>query len=144
MVVPPIETVRLTHLRVAGLKPPKGSKQNRAEFVSSGPLYNEPRPDSEEATIAHLKPYERLTADKPGEELAPDAGIWQLYVDEASDHDAELVKEKNDNLDVMLLFAALFSAILTAFLIESKSLLQEDSGDLTVTLLLTIAQSQQR
>ncbi|KAG8701463.1 hypothetical protein FRC08_004069 [Ceratobasidium sp. 394] len=44
----------------------------------------------------------------------------------------------------MLLFAALFSAILTAFLVDSKNMLQQDSADLTVTLLLAIAQSQQR
>ncbi|KAG9078769.1 hypothetical protein FRC06_008179, partial [Ceratobasidium sp. 370] len=89
-------------------------------------------------------PYERLAADKPGEELVPDAGVWQLYVEEANEHDNELVKGKNDNIDVMLLFAALFSAILAAFLVDSKGMLQQDSADLTVTLLLAIAQSQQR
>lgn len=40
--------------------------------------------------------------------------------------------------------AALFSAILTAFIIESKSLLQQDSADVSVSLLLLIARSQQR
>ncbi|KAG9125464.1 hypothetical protein FRC07_007484 [Ceratobasidium sp. 392] len=89
-------------------------------------------------------PYDRLAADKPGEELAPEGAIWKMYVDEAKEHDSELVDGKNRNLDMMLLFAALFSAILTAFLIESKNLLQEDPADLSVTLLLAIAQSQQR
>ncbi|KAG9076675.1 hypothetical protein FRC06_009371, partial [Ceratobasidium sp. 370] len=89
-------------------------------------------------------PYERLAAEKPGEELAPEGAIWQMYVEEANEYDSELVGSKNKNLDVMLLFAALFSAILTAFLIESKNLLEEDSGDLTVVMLLAIAQSQQR
>ncbi|KAF8593137.1 hypothetical protein BDV93DRAFT_419709, partial [Ceratobasidium sp. AG-I] len=82
--------------------------------------------------------------DKIGEELAPDAGIWQLYLDEAKEHDDELVDVKNKNLDMMLLFAALFSAILTAFLIESKNLLQQDSDEVSIGLLLFIAQSQQR
>ncbi|KAG9127795.1 hypothetical protein FRC07_009182 [Ceratobasidium sp. 392] len=89
-------------------------------------------------------PYDRLAADKPGEELAPEGAIWKMYVDEAKEHDSELVDGKNRNLDMMLLFAALFSAILTAFLIESKNLLQEDPADLSVTLLFAIAQSQQR
>ncbi|KAF8601832.1 hypothetical protein BDV93DRAFT_398738, partial [Ceratobasidium sp. AG-I] len=79
-----------------------------------------------------------------GEDLAPDAGIWQLYLDEAKEHDEELVKGQNGNLDMMLLFAALFSAILSAFLIESKNLLQQDPVDVSVALLLVIAQSQQR
>ncbi|KAF8594832.1 hypothetical protein BDV93DRAFT_393213, partial [Ceratobasidium sp. AG-I] len=90
------------------------------------------------------KPHERLTADKIGEELAPDAGIWQIYLDEAKEHDDELVDSKNKNLDMMLLFAALFSAILTAFLVESKNLLQQDPADVSIGLLLLIAQSQQR
>ncbi|KAG8692834.1 hypothetical protein FRC09_010920 [Ceratobasidium sp. 395] len=89
-------------------------------------------------------PYERLAADKPGEQLAPEGAIWKMYVDEAKEHDNELVDGKNRNLDMMLLFAALFSAILTAFIIESKDLLQEDPADLSATLLLAIAQSQQR
>ncbi|KAF8596117.1 hypothetical protein BDV93DRAFT_410574, partial [Ceratobasidium sp. AG-I] len=82
--------------------------------------------------------------DKIGEELAPDAGIWQLYLDEAKEHDDELVDVRNKNLDMMLLLAALFSAILTAFLIESKNLLQQDPNEVSIGLLLFIAQSQQR
>ncbi|KAG8707449.1 hypothetical protein FRC08_000486, partial [Ceratobasidium sp. 394] len=95
-------------------------------------------------TTSDLKPDERLTTEPPGEELAPGSSIWQIYVDEARQQDTEMIEEKNKNLDVMLLFAALFSAVLTAFLIESKKLLQQDSTDLTATLLLAIAKSQQR
>lgn len=40
--------------------------------------------------------------------------------------------------------AALFSAVLSAFLIESKKLLQQDPADASLRLLLLIAQSQQR
>ncbi|KAF8606997.1 hypothetical protein BDV93DRAFT_331841 [Ceratobasidium sp. AG-I] len=87
------------------------------------------------------KPHERLAADKIGEELTPDAGIWQMYVEEAKEHDDELVAGKNKNLDTMLIFAALFSAILTAFLIESKSMLEQDNSELTVALLLLVVQS---
>ncbi|KAF8593751.1 hypothetical protein BDV93DRAFT_404289, partial [Ceratobasidium sp. AG-I] len=82
--------------------------------------------------------------DKIGEELAPDAGIWQIYLDEAKEHDDELVDGKNKNLDMMLLFATLYSAILSAFLVESKKLLQQDPTEVSNGLLLLIAQSQQR
>ncbi|KAG8714948.1 hypothetical protein FRC09_017079 [Ceratobasidium sp. 395] len=85
-----------------------------------------------------------LATDKPGHELAPDATIWNLYVEEASAHDQELVKGRHASLDMLLLFAALFSAILTAFIIESKNLLEQDPTDVSVSLLLLIAQSQQR
>ncbi|QRW11501.1 DNA-directed RNA polymerase subunit beta' [Ceratobasidium sp. AG-Ba] len=151
MPLPPIQRIWLPDLKVAGLKTFRDSEPTtndtargpvpQAQSQSQSQASNEPGTGS---TAARPKPYDRLTADKPGEELAPDAGIWQLYVEEATEYDNELVREKNGNLDVMLLFAALFSAILTAFLIESKNLLQEDTGDVTVSLLLAIAQSQQR
>ncbi|KAG8708428.1 hypothetical protein FRC08_018908 [Ceratobasidium sp. 394] len=88
--------------------------------------------------------YERMATDKLGQELAHDAAIWKLYLEEAEEHDQELVKGRHASLDMLLLFAALFSAILTAFLIESKDLLQQDPADVSAMLLLSIAQSQLR
>ncbi|KAF8599635.1 hypothetical protein BDV93DRAFT_497429 [Ceratobasidium sp. AG-I] len=85
-----------------------------------------------------------VSVDPPGEELNPDASVWRLYMLEAKDCDQELAKCRNANLDTMLIFAALFSAILTAFLIESTGLLQEDHAATSAALLLLIAQSQQR
>ncbi|KAG9082218.1 hypothetical protein FRC06_005164 [Ceratobasidium sp. 370] len=106
----------------------------------SPPVVNQPHPDFRRPAPA----YERMAADKPGEELAQDAAIWKSYLEEADEHDQELVKTRHSSLDMLLLFAALFSAILTAFLIESKDLLQQDPADATVALLLLIAQSQHR
>ncbi|CEL54613.1 alanyl-tRNA synthetase [Rhizoctonia solani AG-1 IB] len=83
-----------------------------------------------------------FSGDKPGEELSHDATIWKLYRNEAEEYDQELVKGRHASLDVLLLFAALFSAILTAFLIESKNLLQQDPADTATALLLVIAQNQ--
>ncbi|QRV99701.1 E3 ubiquitin-protein ligase listerin [Ceratobasidium sp. AG-Ba] len=88
--------------------------------------------------------YERMASDKIGEELAPDATIWKLYLDEAAEYDHELVEGRHKSLDMLLLFAALFSAILTAFLIESKKLLQLDAQDASYGLQLLMAQSQYR
>ena len=53
-----------------------------------------------------IKPHERLAADKIGEELAPDAGIWQIYLDEAKEYDDELVTGRDENLNTMLLFVS--------------------------------------
>ncbi|KAF8595971.1 hypothetical protein BDV93DRAFT_395616, partial [Ceratobasidium sp. AG-I] len=82
--------------------------------------------------------------DKISEELRPSAAVWRMYREEAMEHDEELVNGQNQNLDMMLLFAALFSAVLSAFLIESKKLLEQDPADASLKLLLLIAQSQQR
>ncbi|QRV93623.1 transmembrane protein [Ceratobasidium sp. AG-Ba] len=85
-----------------------------------------------------------MASDSPGEELAPDATIWKLYLEEAAEHDQELVDGRHKSLDMLLLFAALFSAVLSAFLIESKDLLQADPAETSANLLILIAQSQYR
>ncbi|KAG8773558.1 hypothetical protein FRC12_002466 [Ceratobasidium sp. 428] len=137
--------VWLSNLKFAGLKPLQNTEPGTAIAESSPPLIR-PQTNINQTTSTRigLEPYERIASEKPGEELAPNAAIWEMYVEEAREQDKELVDGKNRNLDQMLLFATLFSAILTAFIIESKNLLEQDSADLTVTLLLAIAQSQQR
>ncbi|KAG8732666.1 hypothetical protein FRC10_000776, partial [Ceratobasidium sp. 414] len=93
---------------------------------------------------SHSTPYGRLAAEKPDQQLASESAIWQMYVEEAKEHDSELVDCKNRNLDMMLLFATLFSAVLAAFIMDSRRMLQQDPADVSVKLLLAIAQSQQR
>ncbi|CCO36339.1 hypothetical protein BN14_10473 [Rhizoctonia solani AG-1 IB] len=57
--------------------------------------------------------------DEYGAELGPDARVWKAYVKEADKFDM-------DSLDVTLIFAALFTAICTAFVIEGSKSLKED------------------
>ncbi|KAH7317486.1 hypothetical protein B0J17DRAFT_584460, partial [Rhizoctonia solani] len=85
-----------------------------------------------------------MATDKPGQELSHHAAIWDLYLEEANTYDSELVKYRQESLDTLLIFAALFSAIQTAFIIESMGLLQQNSTDASISILLLIAQSQQR
>ncbi|KAJ6494357.1 hypothetical protein C8R45DRAFT_824598, partial [Mycena sanguinolenta] len=58
--------------------------------------------------------------------------IWSIYVGEAERYDAALVESWKADMEGMLIFSGLFSASLTAFLIESYKDLQPDSGDQTV------------
>ncbi|CAE6461229.1 unnamed protein product, partial [Rhizoctonia solani] len=62
--------------------------------------------------------------DEYGAELEPVAGVWKTYVREGDTFDAE--QEWNRFLDVTLIFAALSTAICTAFVIESSKSLKED------------------
>ncbi|KAJ6575787.1 hypothetical protein DFH09DRAFT_858794, partial [Mycena vulgaris] len=59
--------------------------------------------------------------------------IWSIYVTEAERYDSALVKSWKADMEGMLIFSGLFSASLTAFLIESYKSLQPDSGALTVS-----------
>ncbi|TDL22543.1 hypothetical protein BD410DRAFT_706199, partial [Rickenella mellea] len=55
-------------------------------------------------------------------------------------YDKDLVHNWRDDMDSLLIFAALFSASVTAFVIESYKTLVQDSGDVTVHVLLHISQ----
>ncbi|KAG8957108.1 hypothetical protein FRC03_010526 [Tulasnella sp. 419] len=64
-----------------------------------------------------------------------DTQFWTTYVKEAEEFDKELIDKWHKSLDVLLIFAALFSAINTAFIIESYKGLQPDSSEITNALL---------
>ncbi|KAJ7864332.1 hypothetical protein B0H13DRAFT_1637773, partial [Mycena leptocephala] len=66
---------------------------------------------------------------------ADNAPIWKLYMDQAKIFDDNLANLFNSDLDPLLIFAGLFSAILSAFLIEVRKGLQEDLQSITNTLL---------
>ncbi|KZW00427.1 hypothetical protein EXIGLDRAFT_596785, partial [Exidia glandulosa HHB12029] len=53
---------------------------------------------------------------------------WKVYRDEATAHDETMLDGWNKTLDVLLIFAGLFSAVATAFLIESYKLLEPDES----------------
>ncbi|CUA77358.1 hypothetical protein RSOLAG22IIIB_06673 [Rhizoctonia solani] len=79
--------------------------------------------------------------DERGKELSPDAQVWKTYVKEADQVDGELVDGWNKSTDVILIFAALFSAISTAFVIESYKDLKQDPADVSAQTLLIISRN---
>ncbi|KAJ7626876.1 hypothetical protein FB45DRAFT_835189 [Roridomyces roridus] len=62
-----------------------------------------------------------------------------VYISEAEKYDKALVESWKSDMDGMLIFAGLFSAILTAFIIEGYKTLSPDTGDDTVALLTQIS-----
>ncbi|KAG8767786.1 hypothetical protein FRC12_006049 [Ceratobasidium sp. 428] len=76
-----------------------------------------------------------------GAEMAKDAKVWQVYVRETQKADEELVDGWNKSLDVILIFAALFSAISTAFVGISAQNLQQNPADASAQTLLVISRT---
>ncbi|KAH9930646.1 uncharacterized protein B0H18DRAFT_992767, partial [Fomitopsis serialis] len=64
--------------------------------------------------------------------------VWRLYVDQASQADDHFFKAWNLQMDNLILFAALFSAVLAAFVVESYQNLQADPNAASVDLLQRI------
>ncbi|EUC59418.1 transmembrane protein, putative [Rhizoctonia solani AG-3 Rhs1AP] len=67
--------------------------------------------------------------DEYGAELEPEARVWKTYVTVADKFDKEQVEGWNSSLDVTLIFAGIFTAICTAFVIESAKSLKEDPAE---------------
>ncbi|KAL1749473.1 hypothetical protein FB107DRAFT_167184, partial [Schizophyllum commune] len=66
-----------------------------------------------------------------------DARIWRVMLDEGRANDAAMLQRFRDHLDVDLVFAGLFSAIVTNFVVQTSQT-PSDTGDTTVALLLEI------
>ncbi|KAJ8083575.1 hypothetical protein PM082_009450 [Marasmius tenuissimus] len=65
---------------------------------------------------------------------------WKTVMREVTSLDDGLAKGWNDDLDTLLVFAGLFSAVVTAFTIESYRWLEEAPEDITIELLRQISQ----
>ncbi|PVG02306.1 hypothetical protein CPB86DRAFT_751811, partial [Serendipita vermifera] len=70
--------------------------------------------------------------------ITDDTTAWEIYNHRAAEVDGDLLKDWNDNLNTLLIFAALYSGILTSFITETLGLLQEDSAETTRDILLVI------
>ncbi|PVF99314.1 hypothetical protein CPB86DRAFT_703662, partial [Serendipita vermifera] len=69
----------------------------------------------------------------------PKGSPWEMYNERASIYDREMLKEWEDTLSILLVFTALFSAILTAFIISSLPIMEEDKQEITRDILLVIS-----
>ncbi|KAF7368117.1 hypothetical protein MSAN_00877900 [Mycena sanguinolenta] len=85
-----------------------------------------------------LNPIPSLKEQTDRDELAG-AKLWSFYVSEAEKYDKALVAGWRSDMDGLLIFAGLFSASLTAFLIESYKTLSPDQGAVTIAILAQIS-----
>ncbi|EJD45055.1 hypothetical protein AURDEDRAFT_114207 [Auricularia subglabra TFB-10046 SS5] len=67
--------------------------------------------------------------------MADNAYIWRAYDRVAREEDRERISHWNRGLDNLALFAGLFSAVTTAFIIESQHDTQPDYSRLTFLVL---------
>ncbi|KAF5333028.1 hypothetical protein D9758_017222 [Tetrapyrgos nigripes] len=74
--------------------------------------------------------------DEFGKEASENARVWKVYLDEAETFDDEMLNGFRDTLDALLVFAALFSAVVTSFVISTVVNLQPDYTEITARLML--------
>ncbi|KAG7443323.1 uncharacterized protein BT62DRAFT_340749 [Guyanagaster necrorhizus] len=81
---------------------------------------------------------QKFPEDKRYEELGPTARVWRTYLEECATFDIEMVEGWRDGLDVLLVFAGLFSAVVTTFVAQTSQSLQVDYGQVTASLLFEL------
>ncbi|KAJ6560746.1 hypothetical protein DFH09DRAFT_838215, partial [Mycena vulgaris] len=67
--------------------------------------------------------------------------FWTAYKTLADEFDKEFQRKYGDDLDTSLIFAGLFSAVSSAFIIQIQPELQPDPNATTQTLLLALVQN---
>ncbi|RXW12735.1 hypothetical protein EST38_g13119 [Candolleomyces aberdarensis] len=77
---------------------------------------------------------------KGGLEFRSDARIWHLYLEDAEREAKERVELWKTSLDSLLIFAGLFGAIVSSFLIDARQDLQEDSEQILLSKILNTTQ----
>ncbi|KAA1466027.1 hypothetical protein DENSPDRAFT_7912 [Dentipellis sp. KUC8613] len=78
---------------------------------------------------------QKYPPDEMGEELGPNARIWRVYLDEAEAFDNDMINGWKDTIDVLLVFAGLFSAVVTTFVVQTSQDLQPDYAMVSASLL---------
>ncbi|KAH0585817.1 hypothetical protein H2248_007105 [Termitomyces sp. 'cryptogamus'] len=79
---------------------------------------------------------QKYSQDKLGEEFKENARVWNVYLDEAENYDADLIEGYRNIMDGLLVFAALFSAVVTTFVAQTSQTLQPDNTQILVSILL--------
>ncbi|KAJ7121926.1 hypothetical protein C8R46DRAFT_1203557 [Mycena filopes] len=79
------------------------------------------------------------TNGKSSDDELAGSELWTVYISEAEKYDKALVERWKSDMEGLLIFAGLFSASLTAFLIESYKTLSPDQGAITITILAQIS-----
>ncbi|THU83436.1 hypothetical protein K435DRAFT_587117, partial [Dendrothele bispora CBS 962.96] len=76
--------------------------------------------------------------DEPYKERGPNARVWKVYNHEVTKIDSDRVEDWRDGLDSLLVFAALFSAVITTIVVQTSTNLQKDWGEVTANLLVEL------
>ncbi|KAK0463654.1 uncharacterized protein EV420DRAFT_1242628, partial [Desarmillaria tabescens] len=81
---------------------------------------------------------DRFPEDPMYEETVPNARVWRTCQEESAVHDANMVEEFRDNVDVLLVFAGLFSAVVTTFVVQTSQSLQADYAKASASILFEL------
>ncbi|KAK0196142.1 hypothetical protein F5146DRAFT_1028683 [Armillaria mellea] len=81
---------------------------------------------------------QKYSEDATHEETGSNARVWRTYLDESVVFDVNMVEQLRDSVDVLLVFASLFSAVVTSFVAQTYQSLQVDYVQMSASLLFEL------
>ncbi|KAF9007765.1 hypothetical protein BDZ89DRAFT_1168404 [Hymenopellis radicata] len=78
---------------------------------------------------------QKYAPDEEFKEMSPNARAFRVYVDESAKYDREMVNGWREGLDMLLVFAALFSAVVTTFVTQNCQALRVDNSEVANSLM---------
>ncbi|KAF9033013.1 hypothetical protein BDZ89DRAFT_1158345, partial [Hymenopellis radicata] len=88
-----------------------------------------------------IDPYDyeqKFAEDEKFKEMGPMVRVWKTFLEEYSKFDSDMVEDWRDALDVLLVFAGLFSAVVSTFVAQSSQTLQVDFSEVTANLMFEV------
>ncbi|KAK0449020.1 uncharacterized protein EV420DRAFT_1312871 [Desarmillaria tabescens] len=110
----------------SGIAQEKSASIGGTNFRRSGTTFGIHKKDTRKRGIDPTDYTKRYSKDVVGREMSSRGRFWLTYLNEALVFDEEMVEMYKDNIDVLLVFAGLFSAVLSAFVIQTAQNLQPD------------------
>ncbi|KAK1216692.1 hypothetical protein PQX77_020672 [Marasmius sp. AFHP31] len=114
---------------------------NKDQSKTAPEVQEENSPDETKKTEKPTGDQSRMPTEPDGTKPTLDKS-WEVVMKEVDSLDDGLVKGWKEDIDTLLVFAGLFSAVVTAFHIESYQWLEEQPEDTTVALLKQISWKQ--
>lgn len=117
---------------------PSDSRTFRETLFSNDqrPARGNPEPMLSESPINYAQANEREGLVEDSESFARH---WQHVLTGFKAKDDAMLKDFNEEIDTLLVFAGLFSAVLTAFIIDVYKRLEEDPADASAAILRRIS-----
>ncbi|KAF9008551.1 hypothetical protein BDZ89DRAFT_996880, partial [Hymenopellis radicata] len=78
---------------------------------------------------------QKFSEDEPFKEMGPMARVWKTFLEEYAKFDADRVEDWRDALDVLLVFAGLFSAVVSTFVTQTSPNLQVDYNQVSAYMM---------
>ncbi|CAK5278561.1 unnamed protein product [Mycena citricolor] len=104
------------------------------ESQADEPQYDEPQPPEVQTKGAQAD-QRQAEEERLERERASGNKLWSAYIAEAQNYDQGLLEGWRSEMDGLLIFAGLFSGVITTFIIDSYKTLNPDSRSQTVVLL---------